>query len=85
MVEENHKLGLIYCQSIIVCIDMQMVNVESLYAIDKCDRKINAEDIDVEFEALEVKVKGIEDIALVMNRETFDRFCELWREYHDEE
>ena len=34
---------------------------------------------------VELRVMDIEDIAHIMNKETFEKFCKLWREYHGTE
>ena len=31
------------------------------------------------------ELTGIESIAIAMNESTFERFCELWRKYHEQE
>ena len=41
--------------------------------------------MDLEFNIAELEVMNIEDIALLMNKETFDKFCELWRGFHSAE
>lgn len=39
-------------------------------------------EMDLEFNVAELEVRDIDDIALLMNEETFEKFCELWRRYH---
>lgn len=90
MDDTKHKLELIrpksdgkYCMGITVCIDRNRINALGLYPVDKDGRRIDyLEEIDFECEIRELEVKNIEEIAFLMNEETFERFCELWREYH---
>lgn len=57
-----------------------------LYPINKDERRIeDLENLDFEVDTYELEVRNIEDIALLMNEETFDRFCNLWKEYHGQQ
>lgn len=38
--------------------------------------------MDLEFNIAQLEVMDIEDIALLMNEETFEKFCKLWRRFH---
>lgn len=92
MTNNNHKLGVKLpdtskncLQSIQIYIERERVNAIGLYALDKDGRRIDdAEKLDLEYDVMELEVRDIEDIALLMNKETFERFCELWRRYHNE-
>lgn len=91
MTNSNPKLGLKFtktskcCLGIEVYIDRERINAIALYPLDRDRKRVsNAEELDLEFNIAELKVRDIEDIALLMNKETFDRFCELWMRYHNE-
>lgn len=57
-------------------------------------RYVNALDVSAERKHLEtpdgvvflehvnLTIANIKDIAYIMNKETFEKFCKLWREYH---
>lgn len=89
MPENNHNLGLKfpdtskYCMGVQVYIDKERINAIGLYPLDKDKRRVAVDgEMDLEFNVAELEVRDIEDIALLMNKETFDKFCELWREFH---
>lgn len=86
----NHKLGLKFpktskcCVSIQVYIDRDRINAIGLYPLGKDKRRIdNLDEFDLEFNVMELEVLDIEDIAIMMNKENFDRFCETWRNFHE--
>lgn len=90
--ENNHKIGLIlpksarYCVGVTACIDRERINAIGLYPVDRDGRKLSPEQmLDYEWNAAELEVANIEEIAFLMNKETFEKFCELWREYHETE
>lgn len=92
MMENNkHKLGLMcpksdgkYCMGITACIDRERVNALGLYPVDKDGRKLDfGAELDFEWDVMELEVANIEEIAFLMNKETFKKFCKLWREYHE--
>lgn len=90
MKKEKHKLGIKLptnfncCNGINIYIDREKVNAIGLYPLDKNGRRIDlGEEMDFEFEFAELEVRDIEDIALLMSRENFDRFCKSWRAYHE--
>lgn len=93
MSENNHKLGILipkasgYCASVQVCIDRERINnAIGLYPIDECGRRIPPEEkMDLEFDVAELEVMDIGEIARFMNEETFEKFCNLWREYHGQQ
>lgn len=93
MDDTKHKLELIrpksdgkYCMGITVCIDRERVNALGLYPVDKDGRRLDfGTELDFEWDAMELEVANIEEIAFLMNKETFEKFCELWREYHEKE
>lgn len=92
MSENNHKLGLKlpdtskYCMGVQVYIDRERINAIGLYPLDENKRRIDLNgEMDLEFNIAELEVMNIEDIALLMNKETFDKFCELWRGFHNAE
>lgn len=87
---ENHQLGLKlpdtskYCMGVQAYIDRERINALGLYPLDKDGRRIeNLENLDFEFDIYELEVGNIEEIAYLMNEETFGRFCEIWRMYHE--
>lgn len=90
--ENNHKLGLIlpkstrYCMGVTVCIDRERINAMGLYPVDMDGRKLSPEQmLDTEWSVAELEVANIEEIAFLMNKETFEKFCKLWRGYHETE
>lgn len=90
--ESNHKLGLIfpktsrYCMGVTVCIDRERINAIGLHPVDRDGRKLSPEQMmDMEWNVAELEVANIEEIAFLMNKETFEKFCKLWREYHGTE
>ena len=94
MSENNHKLGIKIpdtskypcCMGIQIYIDKERINAIGLYPLDKDKRRIDLDgEMDLEFNIAELEVMNIEDIALLMNKETFDKFCELWRGFHNAE
>lgn len=93
MKEENsHKIGFIlpkssrYCMGVTVCIDRERINAMGLFPTDKNGRRLSPEQMmDTEWNIAELEVANIEEIAFLMNKETFEKFCKLWREYHETE
>lgn len=90
MSENNHKLGLKlpdtskYCMGVQVYIDRKRINAIGIYPVSGNGRRASEQEImDLEFNISELEVRDIEDIALLMNKETFDKFCELWNKYHN--
>lgn len=91
MAKNNHKLGVKLpdiskncCQGIQVYIDRERINAIGFYALDRSGRRIDdVEKLDLEYDVMELEVRDIDDIALLMNKETFEKFCELWRRYHE--
>lgn len=90
MNKDNHKLGLKFpktskcCVGIQVYIDRDRINAIGLYPLDKDKRRIdNLDEFDLEFNVMELEVLDIEDIAIMMNKENFERFCETWRNFHE--
>lgn len=89
MSKSNHKLGVKMpknfgcCNGINIYIDKEKINAIGLYPIDRSGSRIeNLEENDFELDVLELEVCDMEDIALLMNEETFEKFCKLWREFH---
>lgn len=89
MSESNHKLGLKlpdgskYCMGVQVYIDRERINAIGIYPVSGNERRASEQEImDLEFNISELEVRDIEDIALLMNKETFDKFCELWKTFH---
>lgn len=87
--KNNHELGIKFpkyfgcCNGINIYIDKEKINAISLYPLDGKGRRIEEfEEMDFEFNFMELEVRDIEDIAVLMNEETFDKFCELWRKHH---
>lgn len=86
-----HNIGIYVTKShpvVKIFIDKNRVNAFSLYPADKDGRKLTDEEINgleevISYDA-ELEVLNIDDIALLMNKESFDRFCELWKEFHEE-
>lgn len=94
MSEKNHKLGIEipkkytgYCQAIQFYIDKERVNSAlGLYPLNKEGNRVESfEEMDFAFDALELEVRDIGEIAYWMNKETFEKFCNLWREYHGQQ
>lgn len=94
MSENNHKLGIKIpntskypcCMGVQIYIDKERINAIGLYPLDKDKRRIDLDgEMDLEFNIAELEVMNIEDIALLMNKETFDKFRELWRGFHNAE
>lgn len=94
MSENNHKLGIKIpdaskypcCMGIQIYIDRERINAIGLYPLDENKRRIDINgEMDLEFNIAELEIMNIEDIALLMNKETFEKFCELWREFHNAE
>lgn len=90
--EANHKLGIVlpktsrYCCGVRICIDGERINAIGLYPTDRDGRRLDSvEKMDFESQIWELEVANIEEIAFLMNKETFEKFCELWREYHETE
>lgn len=91
MPENNHKLGIKIpdtskypcCMGIQIYIDRERINAIGLYPIDENNRRVDLDgEMDLEFNIAELEVMNIEDIALLMNKETFDKFCEFWKMFH---
>ena len=91
MPENNHKLGIKIpdnskypcCMGIQIYIDRERINAIGLYPLDENKRRIDLNgEMDLEFNIAELEVMNIE---LLMNKETFDKFCELWRGFHSAE
>lgn len=87
---ENHKVEIKIpeykgcCTGIQIYIDRERINALGLYPLNGEGRRVeNLVGADLEFDVLELEVRDIEDIAVLMNKETFDKFCELWRKYHN--
>lgn len=92
MAEKKHKLGLELpknfkcCVGIQISIDGERVNALGLYPLNKDGRRIeDLEKLDFEFDVYELEVRNIEEIAYLMNEETFGKFCEIWRMYHEKQ
>lgn len=90
--EKRHELGFKIptitncCVGISVYIDRQYINAIGLHPLDENGKRMEYDgEMDCEIDVAELEVRDIEDIALVMNKETFKRFCELWRMYHGKE
>lgn len=92
MSKNNHKLGIKMpdtskypcCVGIQIYIDRERINAIGLYPLDENKRRIDLSgEMDLEFNIAELEVTNIEDIALLMNKETFDKFCELWKMFHE--
>lgn len=86
MPENNHKVGFKLEKNpsrIDIYIDKERINAIGFYPIDKNRKRINLEEeMDLEFNVAELEVRDIAEIALLMNKETFDKFCELWKMFH---
>lgn len=92
MSDNNHEFGIKipeykgYCQAVQFYIDRKRINAISMCPLDIDGRKIDdLEKMDLEYNIAELEVQDIEDIALLMNEETFNKFCKLWSEYHEKE
>lgn len=87
MAENNHKVGFKLEKNptrIEIYIDRERINAIGFYPIDNNRKRINLEEeMDLGFDVAELEVRDIEEIAAVMNKETFDKFCELWNKYHN--
>lgn len=88
MKQNNQKLELKIldspnkCLGIKVYIDRKRINALRLDFPDANRIIEDGEKTDFEFD-VELEVHDIEDIALLMNEETFNKFCEMWRIYHE--
>ena len=86
MPENNHKVGFKLesnPSSIDIYIDRERINAIGFYPVDKNRKRINLEEkMDLEFDVAELEVRDIAEIAAVMNKETFDKFCEFWKKFH---
>lgn len=92
MSKNNHKLGIKlpntskYCMGIRVYIDRERINAIRICPISGNGRMASEQEVmDLEFNVSEIEVRDIEDVALLMNKETFEKFCELWRGFHGEQ
>lgn len=90
MQENNHTLGIKlpkiskYCVGVQIYIDRERINAIGLYMFNKDGRRASElDEMDLEFNVMELEVRDIEDIAVLMNEETFNKFCELWRGFHN--
>lgn len=66
-----------------VYIDGNRINAQSICKIQK--RNDIPYEAELTMDRVELRVMDIEDIAHIMNKETFEKFCKLWREYHGTE
>lgn len=85
------------CNSIKVFIDGKRINSAiGLYPLDDEGKRMKEPEgleeakemmgkakMDWTERIVELEVGNIKDIALLMNEETFNKFCELWRIYHN--
>ena len=89
MPENNHKIGFKLEKNpsrIDIYIDKERINAIGIYPVSGNGRRASEQEVmDLEFNISELEVRDIEDIALLMNKETFDKFCELWRKFHNAE
>lgn len=91
MSENNHTLGIKipktskYCVGVQIYIDRERINAIGLYRLNKDGKRASElDEMNLEFNVMELEVRDIEDIALLMSKGTFNKFCELWRKYHGE-
>ena len=88
MADNNHKVGFKLEKNptrIEIYIDRERINAIGFYPIDNNRERINLEEeMGLEFNVAELEVRDIAEIALLMNKETFEKFCELWRGFHGE-
>jgi len=88
MDENNHKIRFkINCGVISVYIDKDRINAVGFYPLNEYGKRLSEEEMDeldpdCVIDCAELEVRGIEDIAITMNEETFNQFCELFRKYH---
>lgn len=71
-----------------VYIDRDRICPIGLYPLNKDGHRLSEEEMeklepDFAIDCAELEVRNIRDIAVAMNEETFNQFCELWREFHD--
>lgn len=87
MSENNHKVGFKVAKHpsrVEIYIDRNRINAESFYLLNKDGKRLSEDEImDLEVDNAELEVRDIEGIAIVMNKETFDKFCETWRNFHE--
>ncbi len=82
--ENNHEIGFKIAEKptrVEVYIDRSRINALRFEPVDRTP--VSNNEFDLELKNAELEVIDIEDIALIMNEETFNRFCELWREFHN--
>lgn len=90
MENSEHKLGLKFPKTSKCCLDVEVyIDRHRINAISLCNLcgdsqgTSNPDEFDLELNVAELKVRDIDDIAFMMNKETFERFCESWRVYHE--
>ena len=88
--DKKHTLGIKLPHTSKCCVGIQLtigrkrINAVGLYKLDKDGRRIDdLEELDLEFVVYELEVRDMDDIAFLMDEENFNKFCELWREYHN--
>lgn len=85
MSDNTHELGLKISDNpmmVSVYIDGRHVNAWSV------DAETNPIETKCGFDFLQrvkLELVDIKDIAYIMNEEIFEKFCKLWREYHETE
>lgn len=91
MIENNHTLEIKlpktskYCVGVQVYIDGERINAIGLYPSDRDGIRISDLDkMDLEYNVMKLEVRDIEDIALLMDKETFYQFCDIWRRFHEQ-
>ncbi len=84
MGDDTHKIGFKigeHPSRIDVYIDRSRINALRFEPVDRTP--VPNDEFDLELESAKLEVMGIEDIAFVMNEETFNKFCDLWKEFHN--
>lgn len=68
-----------------IYIDKRRINALN-FEILKTDNDISCIDDKYDFyiDNIKIEVMNIREIAYLMDKENFERFCELWKEFHGE-
>lgn len=85
MPDNTHELGLKISDNpmiVSVYIDGKHVNA---WSVDTETRQIETPCGFTFLQSANLELVDIRDIAYIMNKETFEKFCKLWREYHETE
>lgn len=83
MPDSTHELGLKISDNpmmVSVYIDGNHVNA---WSVDTETKPIETPFGFDFLQRVKLELVDINDIAYIMNKETFEKFCKLWREYHE--